>query len=411
MDSPEASHETRAEAAHHRVIIVGGGNGGVSAAARLRRAGVSDIAVIEPQAVHRYQPLFSHVAGGTARASQTSRPQADVMPKGVRWVRDAVEAVDPAARTVTTSGGDVLGYDHLVLSPGMVKDWTAVAGLAEALDTPEVTSHYELDGAVKLSALLRDMRSGTVVFTQPPGPASCSGAAQKPMYQACAHWRALGCLDDIRVVLVVPEETVFGLAHIDAELERVIAEFGIEVRTASEIRAVSGAERKVAIGRIGETDAEEVRYDVLNVVPPQSAPTWISAAGLAAERDPGGFVEVDPETLRHRRFDDVWAIGDAAGTTNSKSGGALRKQTFVVAENLAAALRGQEPTRRYDGYGVCPLTVSRSSVVWAEFDPDGRPDPTISFLPQMYRENRLTWIADRYVLPWVYWNLILRGRV
>ena len=83
MDSPEASHETRAEAAHHRVIIVGGGNGGVSAAARLRRAGVSDIAVIEPQTVHRYQPLFSHVAGGTARASQTSRPQADVMPKGV----------------------------------------------------------------------------------------------------------------------------------------------------------------------------------------------------------------------------------------------------------------------------------------------------------------------------------------
>lgn len=154
-----------------------------------------------------------------------------------------------------------------------------------------------------------------------------------------------------------------------------------------------------------------MRYDVLNVVPPQSAPTWISAAGLAAERDPGGFVEVDPETLRHRRFDDVWAIGDAAGTTNSKSGGALRKQTFVVAENLAAALRGQEPTRRYDGYGVCPLTVSRSSVVWAEFDPDGRPDPTISFLPQMYRENRLAWIADRYVLPWVYWNLILRGRV
>ena len=109
------------------------------------------------------------------------------------------------------------------------------------------------------------------------------------MYQACAHWRALGCLGDIRVVLVVPEETVFGLAHIDAELERVIAEFGIEVRTASEVRAVRGAEREVAIGRIGETDAEQVRYDVLNVVPPQSAPgiRRIAQAG-------GGNDQVNP---------------------------------------------------------------------------------------------------------------------
>lgn len=407
QDAPE-----RRPVSRHRIVIVGGGNGGVSAAARLRRAGVTDIALIEPQSTHRYQPLFSHVAGGTARASETTRPQAAVMPAGVSWIRDAVAAVDPRARTVTLGGGDVVGYEHLVLSPGIVKDWDAVPGLGESLQTPHVASHYVYDGAQKLSALLRDTRSGTVVFTQPPGPASCAGASQKPMYQACAHWRARGVLDDIRVVLVVPEETVFGLPHIDAELDRIVAEYGIELRTASELRRVDGVSREVVIGpRTGGGAEERIGYDVLNVVPPQSAPDWIAASGLAAADDPGGFAEVDPGTLRHRRFDDIWAIGDAAATTNSKSGGALRKQTYVLAKNLTAAISGRTPAHRYDGYGVCPMTVSRSSVVWAEFGPDGRPDPTIPFLPGMFRENRLSWIADRHVLPWVYWNLILPGRV
>ena len=84
--------------AHHRVVVIGGGNGGVSVAARLRRLGVDDIALIEPREQHLYKPLFSHVAGGTARASITVRPQRDVIPRGVRWVQDAVTAIDPGTR-------------------------------------------------------------------------------------------------------------------------------------------------------------------------------------------------------------------------------------------------------------------------------------------------------------------------
>ena len=72
---------------------------------------------------------------------------------------------------------------------------------------------------------------------------------------------------------------------------------------------------------------------------------------------------------------------------------------------------GKEPGQRYDGYTVCPFTVSRSTVVWAEFDDKGELKPTIPFWKPMYRENRLSWIFDRHVLPWVYWNLILTGRV
>jgi sulfide:quinone oxidoreductase len=393
----------------HRVVVIGGGNGGVSVAARLRRLGVEDIALVEPREQHLYKPLFSHVAGGTARARVTVRPQREVTPRGVHWVQDAVTAIDPDANSVSLAGGGRITYDHLIVCPGIQNDWARVPGLVEALETPTVASHYEYELAAKASLLLRDLRSGTVVFTQPSGPASCAGAAQKPMYQACDYWRATGVLGDIRVVMVVPDDTAFGIAEFDRELDRVIAEYGIELRTSSELLEVDAAASEVVIGSPEGT--ERLHYDVLNAVPPQSAPDWLKRSALAQPGNDGGFVDVDTRTLRHPGYDNVWTLGDAAATTNSKCGGALRKQTYVLAKNLAAVLGGKQPRERYDGYAVCPLTVSRSTVVWAEFDDRGRLQPTIPFLPRMYRENRLSWIADRRILPWVYWHLILTGRV
>lgn len=164
------------------------------------------------------------------------------------------------------------------------------------------------------------------------------------------------------------------------------------------------------IARADGSASERVSYDVLMVEPPQSAPDWLAATALSAPESTGGFVEVDPRTLRHTRFSNVWALGDAAATTNSKSGGALRKQTLVVAENVRAVIEGREPVREYDGYSVCPFTVSRSTVVFAEFDDQYRLKPTVPFWPSLVRERRLTSVLDRRVLPWVYWHMILQGR-
>lgn len=402
MSANEQS-ERDAERAH-QVVVVGGGNGGLSVAGRLRRAGVTDIAVVEPSQTHYYKPLFSHIAGGTARASEAVRPQADVMPDGVAWIPDAVNAVDPQSRRVHLASGDTLRYDQLILSPGIRNDWDAVPGLDEAMNSPHGASNYDFALARKASQLLRSMRSGTVVFVQAPGPASCAGAAQKPMYQACAYWRAMNVLHDIHVVLLVPSPTIFGIPEIDAELQRSIDEYDIDVRTGTVLHEVDPDERTIVFGS-DEGERQQLRYDLLMVEPPQKAPEWIRASGLA---DDAGFVAVDPRTLRSTTHPDIWALGDAAGTANSKSGGALRKQTKVLAENLRAVVDGRDPTSAYDGYGVCPFTVSRSTAVFAEFDDQLRLMP--SLWRSSYRESRMNWIIDRQIFPQVYWHMILQGR-
>lgn len=227
------------------------------------------------------------------------------------------------------------------------------------------------------------------------------------MYLACDYWREQGVLDDIRVVMVQPYPTVFGVPGVDEELDRKVAEYGIELRLNSELVAVDAAARTASISNNGTT--EVLSYDVLNAVPPQSAPDWLKHTDLPAPGDAGGFVEVDPETLRHVRYPNVWSLGDAAGTTNSKCGGALRKQTKVLAKNLVAARKGHPLKEKYNGYAVCPFTASRSTVIFAEFDDQYRPMPTIPKVPT-WKESRASWVVDRDIFPQVYWNLILKGR-
>ena len=391
-----------------RIVVVGGGNAGLSVAGRLHRAGLADITVIEPRTLHVFAPLQSHIAGGAARASEAARPQADVIPPGVRWLRDEVFTVDAETRRVHLVSGGRVDYDQLVVCAGMRMAWEQVPGLPEAMAADSGISNYDYALAAKASAALRDLRSGTVVFTQPPEPASCGAAAQKPMYLACDWWRAIGVRDDIRVVFVCPDPVPFGIPAIDRELQRKLDEYGIEVRYSRDLRSVDAETRTLTIGR---GDAEEtLEYDVLHAVPPQRAPEWIAGSGLAASDDPHGFVDVDPETLQHVRHPEIWAVGDAAAVATRRSGGAIRQQAKTLVKNMRAVLEGRSPTQKYNGYSVVPFTVSRGTVVFAEFDRWGRLQPTIPFWRSLYRERYLSWIADRRVLPWVYWHLILRGR-
>ena len=121
--SPLSSDETIA--GRHRVVVIGGGSAGISVAARLRRAGVRDVTLVEPSDSHWYQPLWTLVGGGQATLRSTRRAEAAVIPDGVRWIRRHALAVDPDARTVTLSGGAELAYEYLVMAPGLQLDWDA----------------------------------------------------------------------------------------------------------------------------------------------------------------------------------------------------------------------------------------------------------------------------------------------
>ncbi|MFE9450046.1 FAD-dependent oxidoreductase [Streptomyces sp. NPDC006739] len=396
--------------AHHQVLVVGGGSAGVSVAARLLRLGIRDVGVVEPSGTHYYQPLWTLVGGGRATAGASSRPQRSVLPKGVSWIRDRVESVDPEARTVGTADGSVIAYDRLVVCPGLQLDWNRVPGMAQAVTAPHTSSNYTYELAPKTWDLIRSMRSGTAVFTMPSGPIKCGGAPQKIAYLAADHWREQGVLKDIRVVLALPTPAMFGVPVFAGELERVAARYGIEVHRSSELVEVDPDGRTAVLVHHESGARESVRFDMMHLVPPQSAPDWLKGGPLAAPADPAGYVEIDRHTMRHVRHPEIFALGDAGSSPNSKTGAAVRRQAPVVARNVAASLAGAEPLpASYDGYSSCPITTSRHSVLLAEFDYGLRHRPTLP-LVDTTRERRDLWYLKRYGLPFLYWHLMLRGR-
>lgn len=394
--------------AKHQVLIIGGGTAGITVAARLLRKGFADVAVVEPSDKHYYQPMWTLVGGGQASAASTERPESSVMPKDARWIRKSAAAVDPAANTVTCEDGSVYGYDVLVVCPGIQLDWGKTEGLTDALGRGGVSSNYRYDLAPKTWDFIRQTRSGSAVFMMPSGPMKCAGAPQKIAYLAADYWRREGVLKNIDIHLVVPTPRIFGIPAIADSLDQVIAGYGIQLHTLSEITAVDADSRKVTVSALGDggTDAT-LSFDMLHAVPRQSAPDWIKASPLSTG-EPTGYVEVDKHTLQHVRYPNIFALGDAGSTPNSKTGAAIRKQAPAVVENIAAFLDGRPLPGSYDGYASCPIVTSAHDMLLAEFDYDFNLQPSFPGLNPV-KPHRAYWYLKKYGLPVLYWNLMLKG--
>ena len=392
----------------HDVIVVGSGNAGISLAARLLRDGFTDVTIVSPDSTHRYRPLLNYVGGGEASMQDLERPTGELIPPGCAWVQDNVVAVDPVEQTLTTATGRVLRYSTLVLCPGMEEDWGATPGLREAYRDGWAASTYVPEAAARVWDQVTSLRSGDVLFSVPPEPAPCAPTALKPLFMACDLWRRTGVLADLRVRLVLPQETVTGLAASDASLERAFATYGIDVHRRARVCQVDGTARAVEVRTpAGLQTLSDLRF--AHVVPHYRPPAWISGSGLADPATNTGLVDIDPTTLRHRHHSSVWAIGDAADLRTRSSGGALRHQVKVLSKNMRAARDGGD-LQSYDGYTVMPVTVSRRRLLIAEVDRNGVPTLASRALG-LARPKRLTWAADRYVLPQLYWHRLLKGKV
>ncbi|MFF0388242.1 FAD-dependent oxidoreductase [Kitasatospora sp. NPDC004615] len=393
---------------HHRIVIIGGGTAGITVAARLRRAGERDVAVLDPSERHYYQPLWTLVGGGRAPLAESVRSQASVMPKGVRWIRSAAVAVDPEAREVALDDGGTVSYDQLVVCPGIQLDWDRIPGLEAGLGKDGLSSNYSYQHAPATWRFIRETRSGSAVFSMPTGAVKCGGAPQKIAYLAADYWRQQGVLDKIDVHLVIPGAAIFGVPEFARVLDGVVRRYGIKVHYGSEVTEVRPEARELVVTELDGGGTTTLPYDMAHVVPPQSAPDWIKRSPLAGADDPAGYVEIDKHTMRHVRYPNVWALGDAGSSPNSKTGAAVRKQAPVLVENLLAVLSGREPRASYQGYSSCPLTTARNKMLLAEFDYSGRPAPSIPVINTV-RERTDMWYLKRRGLPFLYWNLMLRG--
>ena len=402
----------RAVGLRHDVVVVGGGAGGLAVAASLlRRDPLLDIAVIEPHDKHYYQPGWTLVGAGVFERADTERSMAAVMPKGAHWIRGSVVGFEPTWNEVILENGARVGYRVLIAAPGIKLHWEGVEGLVETLGRNGVTSNYKFEMASYTRQLVENLSGGRALFTQPLMPIKCAGAPQKAMYLSCDMWSRRGVLDDVEIEFHNAGGVLFAVPEYVPALMDYVTKYGARLCFNQNLISVDGAAKVARFERTdedGSTEHIEREFDIMHVCPPQTAPDFVANSELAGD---GGWLEVDQQTLQHTRFGNVFALGDACSTPNAKTAAAARKQAPVVAENTLAVLAGLSPHAAYDGYGSCPLTVERGKIVLAEFGYGGKLLPTFPhWLLDGRKPTRRAWFLKEKVLPWVYWECMLKGR-
>ena len=252
------------------------------------------------------------------------------------------------------------------------------------------------------------MRGKEAIFTQPPMPIKCAGAPQKAMYLSCSTWTQAGKIKDINVSFCNAGPVLFGCADYVPPLMKYVDSYGINLDFGHNLVKVDGPNQTATfkVTKEGEDpQMVERKFDMLHVCPPQCAPDFIKDSPLANE---GGWMAVDQATLQSTVAPNIFGLGDLTSTPNAKTAAAARKQAPIVANNLIAQMKNAAMPQAYDGYGSCPLTVEHGKIILAEFGYGGKLMP--SFPWDSTKPRRSAWFLKKSVLPWVYWNAMLKGK-
>lgn len=396
---------------HYQILIVGGGNAGISVAARLlRKDHKLDIGIIEPSDKHYYQPAWSLVGGGVFDIRRTVRNEVDVIPKNAEWVKDAVISFQPQENSLTCKSGQTISYDYLIVAPGIQLDWGKIKGLDKTLGKNGVCSNYLFEQAPYTWETLKNLKSGKAIFTNPNTPIKCGGAPQKIMYLAADYIRKQGLQSKTDVHFYSGGTTIFGVKKYADVLNQVISRYKIQTHFNNNLVEIDG-DAKIAYFETKDAKGDITRvrqpFDMIHVCPPQSAPDFTKNSRLSVKDNPLGWVDLNKDTLQHNEFSNIFGCGDAGSMPNSKTGAAVRKQAPVLVGNLLHLIAGKKLDKTYNGYGSCPLITGYGKLVLAEFDYNNNPTETFPF--NQAKERYSMWLLKKKVLPWLYWNTILKG--
>ena len=396
-----------------RIAILGAGAGGTAIANRLaNRLEGATITIVDGRQQHWYQPGFTLIAAGLKSARYSISQTADWLPQGVTWVPEYAAALDPERKRITTTGGQVVDYDYLIVATGLSLDWDAIEGFSlDQVGQNGVSAHYAGPEYAELSWRALDRftdQGGVGLFGRPATEMKCAGAPLKITFLAEDIARRKGNRERVQIVYNAQNQALFGLPIVHHKVRQLFDERGIEKRYDHVLTAID-AQRRVATYATPEGDVQ-TDYDFINVIPPQRAPSVIREAGLSwGDRWlDQGWIEVDRETLRHLRYPEIFGVGDILGVPKGKTAASAKWHQPVVEDHLVAVIQGREGTATFNGYTSCPMITRIGRAMLIEFDYDDNLTPSFPGIIAPLEELWISWLMKEIALKPTY-NAMLRG--
>lgn len=395
---------------HHQIVIVGGGNAGISTASQLLRKNKQlDIAIIEPSEKHYYQPAWTLVGAGVFNIKDTEKNEADVMPKNVKWMKQKVVLFLPEINKILLDNNESVSYQFLIVAPGIQLNWNEIKGLKETLGKNGVCSNYSFDQAPYTWECIKNFKGGRAIFTNPHTPVKCGGAPHKIMWLAADYFKKNNVFEKTAIEYWSGGSRLFGVEKYEKTLKKVAERDKVKMNFYTKLIEIDGPNKKAKFEGFGEQNKGKefwVEFEMIHVTPPQSVPDFVKNSPLA---NAAGWVDVNKNTLQHVTYPNVFSLGDASSLPTSRTGAAIRKQAPVLVKNLLAMLNHKAITGSYDGYTSCPVITGYGKLVLCEFDYNNKPVET--FPVDQSKERWTMYQLKKRILPWLYWNKILPGKM
>jgi sulfide:quinone oxidoreductase len=365
------------------------------------------VTVVDRDDHHHYQPGYLFVPFGGFAPERVVRSRRAQLDDGVEFIEAEVDVIDADAATVSLIGHDApVPYDWLVIASGTTPRPDLVPGMQGALWREKVFDFYTLDGATALHDALRHFDEGHLVVHICEMPIKCPVAPLEFAFLSDDYFWKRRRRHKVDITYVTPLDGAFtkpvasatlgGLLH-DRSI-RLVADF-----------AVAGIDNDRSV--LSAYDGREVPFDLLVTVPPNTGAEFVRRSGLG---DDMGFVPVDKHTLRSTRYDNVFAIGDAANVPTSKAGAVAHFEVDHFVENFKSLLKGKPMTSHFDGHANCFVESGGGKALLLDFNYDTQPLTGTFPIPKvgplkLLEESRINHLGKR-AFEQIYWNILLPGR-
>ncbi|MGK7345201.1 MAG: type III sulfide quinone reductase, selenoprotein subtype [Candidatus Nitrospinota bacterium M3_3B_026] len=395
-----------------KLLILGAGTGGtILANTLIRRLDPRQwsVTVIDKGDLHYYQPGYIFLPFklyGYTRRDDVVEPITKPLPAKAEFVKAEVKLIDHEKKRVETTDG-VFAYDWLVLAMGCDIRPGEVDGLAEAMGKGAAHTFYSLDGAMRLQRAIENMKEGRLVLDIADIPIKCPVAPIEFVFLADYYFQQKGVRSGIEIDYVTPLAGAFTKPQATRVLSGIAEEKGVRIIPNFPISEVDH-KKKV----IRSFDGESVEYDLLVTVPPNLGPDVIDESGLG---DGAGYAVIDDKTLKVKKAENVYALGDNTNAPTSKAGAVAHFEAEIVEENILREIEGKEPLPDFDGHSNCFIESGFHKALLFDFNYKTEPLPGVFPLKgvgpfSLLKESRLNhW--GKMAFKDVYWSLLLRGRL
>jgi sulfide dehydrogenase [flavocytochrome c] flavoprotein chain len=341
-----------------RVVVIGGGYGGATAAKYIRAWDPAiDVVMVEKGSQFISCPISNLVLGGYRSMDEITRGYEGLGRRGVRVVNDQAIAIDFSKKRVRLERGAALPYDRLIVSPGVDFLFGEVEGYEAAMASGRVLHAWKAGPqTMALRKQLVDMRDGGVyVLAIPTAPYRCPPGPYERACQVASYFKQAKPRSKVLLLDANPDVTSKGalFKRAWAELYQGI----IEYRGGQKTIGVDPRERVVKL------EFDNVKGDVLNVVPPHRAADIAARSGLITHNRQ--WCDVDWRSLESKAVQGVHVLGDATLSANGmpKSGHMANAQAKVCAAAVIELLNGRGPDPQPVMNNTCYSFVSDKEVI------------------------------------------------